>query len=111
MQTQNYSDEGRLKQSPDNWQSDFATAADQAEQPWYQHYATPKLDILVAQALQNKLLLQQLKLATEIQSKRLTIAQANLWPSLSIGFDARRQQGSEQLRSRNQRPSCRRIIV
>ncbi len=90
MQTQNYSNEVRLKQSPDNWQSDFTTAANQAEQAWYQHYATPALDILVTQVLQNNLRLQQLKLAAEIQSKQLTIVQANLWPSLLIGFDARR---------------------
>lgn len=96
-QTQSIDEKARLKLSPKNWHSDYATSTTVSVEPWYQHYATVNLDDLVTQALQNNFQLKQLKLATDIQAKRLNIAQADLWPSLSIGFNASRQKSSSQI--------------
>lgn len=93
-----------LDDAPASWVSTKlqSTSANRNDD-WYSAYLiseqSGRLSSLIERALSHNLSIQNQQLALLSQEKTLSNAQADFWPSLSLDFDARRQQGSDSLSS------------
>ena len=88
----------RMANTPSDWQAlAYNKSNTKLTNYWPEQYGSEEVSNYIQQAITNNYALQQLILDIEIQLKRLTLAQANLLPSLSLGFQKSRQQTSSAI--------------
>jgi NodT family efflux transporter outer membrane factor (OMF) lipoprotein len=92
------SPDSQLTISPADWSTVGAFSGNHKNDSyWPEQYANAELRAYIQQALNNNYELNQSRLNVDILQQRLTQAQANRLPELSLGLTNRRQQTSSQL--------------
>jgi NodT family efflux transporter outer membrane factor (OMF) lipoprotein len=103
----------RISNAPANWQTDIqsnstegmidssSNANSESKDYWPQQYSTQESADYLQEAIENNYNIQQLNLSVEIQERRLTVAQADLLPTLSLNFQTSRQQTASSLGTSN----------
>jgi outer membrane protein, multidrug efflux system len=102
-QTSNINPDSRLSLDQGSWQQLPVKSnkdngnSDTGYKGWYQQYANAQLVTLIDTAISNNQSLQQLGLSVQIQKRRLSIAEAALFPMITLGIDARRDRSATSI--------------
>lgn len=75
---------------PEAWSTATTAAGPAADGPWWQAFAEPRLDALIAEGLQHNRDLQQALARLEAASAQSRLAGAPTWPEVDAGLDAQR---------------------